>query len=287
MKNLKTILKSSQRHWVGDAFFVSSVFSYAGMPKELSPFLLLDYAAPRDFPGDGKRRGVGAHPHKGFETVTIAYQGEVEHRDSSGGGGKIGPGDVQWMTAGDGIIHEEFHSGDFAKTGGPFEMVQLWVNLPAKYKSEAPHYQTIPAETIPTATLGDNQGTLRVIAGQYLDLNGPAETYTPIDLWDIRVAADLKTTLPVKNGHTPGLLVLNGAAKINDGDTQIAAGDFALFDSNREDIILETTEDSALLLMAGEPIDEPVVGQGPFVMNTREEIEEAFQQFRSGGMGRL
>lgn len=285
-KQVYQVLKSSRRHWVGNGFNVSSVFSYSSHGKTLSPFLLLDYAAPTDFPGDGTKRGVEAHPHKGFETVTIAYQGEVAHRDSSGGGGTIGAGDVQWMTAGAGIIHEEFHSENFSRTGGTFEMVQLWVNLPARFKGEAPHYQTLLKADIPVVTLDDAGSTLRVIAGNYGQHTGPASTYTAINLWDVKAAAGGAFTLTPPAGHTSGLLVLEGAVNINDS-TAAVAGDFVVFAAAGDEVAVSVSEDSKLLFLTGEPIDEPIVGHGPFVMNTDEEIAQAFQQFRSGQMGTL
>ena len=189
MKKLQRIHQSSEMHWVGNGFPVRSVFDYNGLGRELSPFLLLDYAAPYPFPPGNEKRGVGAHPHKGFETVTVAYQGELEHRDSSGGGGKIGAGDVQWMTAGKGIVHEEFHSTEFTKQGGTLQMVQLWVNLRAKDKSAPPGYQTLLKDQIPNVALPQNAGVVRVIAGEYAGHKGPAKTFTPINLWDVNLRA--------------------------------------------------------------------------------------------------
>src|SRR5947199_5331471 len=202
VKKVVGVHQSSGMHWVGNGFLVRSVFDYNGLGRELSPFLLLDYGAPHQFAPSKEKRGVGAHPHKGFETVSVVYQGEVEHRDSSGGGGKIGPGDVQWMTAGSGIVHEEFHGRDFAARGGLFEMVQLWVNLPAKDKMAPPRYQSILAGHIPAVSLPDGRGTVRVIAGEFAGAKGPAKTFTPIHVWDLRLATDQHTDLTTPDGYT-------------------------------------------------------------------------------------
>lgn len=284
MKTVKQILTGTNRHWVGNGFYVSSIFSYSAPGLNVSPFLLLDYAAPHDFPGDGERRGVGAHPHKGFETVTLAYQGEVEHRDSSGGGGKIGPGDVQWMTAGSGLLHEEFHSDDFSKAGGTFEMVQLWVNLPAKFKNEKPRYQTLLSESIPVVQLPDDAGSLRVIAGEYESAAGPAHTYSPVQLWDVTLKAGASVTLPMPEKFSA---VLVQAGSVTIGDTTVEAGSIAVLDSEQANASIAATADARLLVLGGEPIDEPIAGQGPFVMNTQEELRDAYAQFRSGAFGNL
>jgi redox-sensitive bicupin YhaK (pirin superfamily) len=202
MKKIRSIHHSTGEHWVGNGFPVRSVFDYNGLGRELSPFLLLDYAAPHEFAPGPEKRGVGAHPHKGFETVTVAYQGELEHRDSSGGGGRIGAGDVQWMTAGSGIVHEEFHSQDFTRNGGTLQMVQLWVNLRSKDKRAKAGYQTLLAAEIPKVELPDGAGTLRVIAGEFADRKGTAKTFTPINLWDVNLRAGKSANLPVPDGHT-------------------------------------------------------------------------------------
>src|SRR6185503_4709904 len=228
MKKLLRIHQSSGMHWVGNGFPVRSVFDYNGLGRELSPFLLLDYAAPYQFPPGSERRGVGGHPHKGFETVTVAYQGELEHRDSSGGGGKIGAGDVQWMTAGKGIVHEEFHSQDFTRKVGTLQMVQLWVNLRAKDKGAPPRYQTLLAAQIPNVALPQDAGTARIIAGEYAGQKGPAETFTPINLWDVNLRAGNSVELPLPDGHTATFLVLNGEVTVN-GERDAGAGDLAIF----------------------------------------------------------
>ena len=285
MKKLLRIYQSSHTHWVGDGFPVRSVFDYGGLGKDLSPFLLLDYVAPYKFSPSNRRRGVEAHPHKGFETVTIAFQGEIEHRDSSGGGGKIGPGDVQWMTAGSGIVHEEFQSEEFTRKGGTFQMVQLWVNLRAKDKSAQPRYQNLLKAQIPVIALPDNAGTLGVIAGEYGGLKGPAKTFTPINLWDVDLVAGKSAELPLPNGHTTAFLVLSGEVTVNNSGSNAVEGDLAIFARTGEGIAARARKDSKLLVMEGEPISEPVVGRGPFVMNTHAEIEKAFEEYQLGLMG--
>lgn len=286
MKKLSRIHKSSGMHWVGDGFPVRSVFDYNGLGRELSPFLMLDYAAPHAFPPGREKRGVGGHPHKGFETVTIAYQGELEHRDSSGGGGKIGAGDVQWMTAGNGVVHEEFHSADFTRQGGRLQMVQLWVNLRARDKGVAPRYQTLLKEQIPNVELPDNAGTVRVIAGSFGSQSGVAKTYSPVNLWDVKLHAGKSAELSLPEEHTTAFLVLSGEVFINGAD-MAAEGDLAIFARSGEDISLAAKSDATLLVMDGEPFNEPVVGHGPFVMNTRAEILQAFEEYQLGRMGEL
>ena len=285
MKKLERVHRSSGMHWVGNGFPVQSVFDYHGLGRELSPFLLLDYAAPYSFPPGDERRGVGAHPHKGFETVTIAYQGELEHRDSSGGGGTIGAGDVQWMTAGRGIVHEEFHSGAFTRQGGTLEMVQLWVNLRAKDKGARPGYQTLLKAQIPGVRLAQDAGTVRVIAGEFSGHKGPAKTFTPVNLWDVELQAEKTAELPLPDGHTSVFLVVRGEVVV-DGRT-IAQGDLAIFARAGNGLALTARTDSKLLVLDGEPIDEPIVGHGPFVMNSRAEIQQAFEEYQLGKMGEL
>jgi redox-sensitive bicupin YhaK (pirin superfamily) len=232
------------------------------------------------------RRGVGEHPHRGFETVTIVYAGEVEHRDSSGGGGRIGPGDVQWMTAGSGVVHEEFHGRDFARRGGTLEMVQLWVNLPARDKMAPPRYQSIVSGQIPTVKLPDGHGTIRVIAGRLAGAKGPAETFTPIHVWDLRLASDQPTDLDVPDGHTTALVVLRGTVGVN-GSEAISAAEVGLFDRSGDGVRIDYAKDATALLLCGQPIDEPIVGQGPFVMNSPQEIRQAMIDYQSGRMGHL
>jgi redox-sensitive bicupin YhaK (pirin superfamily) len=286
MKKLTSIHQSSETHWVGNGFPVRSIFDYKGLGRELSPFLLLDYASPYNFSPSSERRGVGGHPHKGFETVTVAYQGELEHRDSGGGGGKIGPVDVQWMTAGNGIVHEEFHSAEFTREGGPLQMVQLWVNLRAKDKSANPGYQTLLRAQIPNVALSSDAGTLRVIAGEFAGKKGPAKTFTPINLWDVDLRISKPVILPLPNGHTTAFLVLSGNVLVN-GERKASEGDLAIFARSGEGITVEAKTDSKLLLLDGEPIDEPIIGQGPFVMNSQAEIQKAFEDYQLGRMGEL
>jgi len=286
VKKLRCIQRSVDRHWVGNGFPVRTLLAYPNLGSALSPFLLLDYAGPMEFPPTDERLGVGEHPHRGFETVTIVYEGEVEHRDSSGGGGRIGPGDVQWMTAASGIVHEEFHGRDFARRGGMFEMVQLWVNLPAKDKMSPPHYQGILNSQIPAVSLPDGLGTARVIAGEYAGARGPANTYTPIHVWDLRLSRGRRTDLTVPDGYTTALVVLKGALSVN-GSEAIQAAEVGLFDRAGKSISIECVKDTTALLLCGQPIDEPIVGQGPFVMNSSQEIRQAMADYRSGKMGHL
>lgn len=286
MKKIKTILPAAARsHWVGDGFNVRPIFANLAFTQAISPFLMFDYAAPREFEATGEKRGVGPHPHRGFETVTIAFQGEVEHGDSVGNRGVIGPGDVQWMTAASGIIHEEFLSRDFLKRGGVLEMVQLWVNLPAKDKMIAPKYQPILSSDIPVLQLPDNSGTLRVIAGTYARTQGAASTYSPVNLWDIKLVAGKTVELEVPEGHNSMVFVRQG--KVALGSAVIGAADLALFEQDGTHIRLQAQEDSSLLLMGGEPIEEPIVASGPFVMNTEQEIRLAMMDYQSGRMGHL
>jgi len=285
----KKVLSTSSapdRHWVGDGFPVHGMFGYTGDTKRISPFLLLDYAAPTRFEPTTKRRGVGEHPHRGFETVTIVYDGEVEHRDSTGGGGVIGRGDVQWMTAGSGIVHQEFHSEKYAKAGGPFEMVQLWVNLPAKDKMAPPGYQPITDEQIPVAPLPGDAGSVRVIAGEYGGRKGPARTFTPMNVWDVRLDAGKTAELAQPEGWTVQVVVLAGVVQVN-GDTILRAAQMATLSTGGGGVSIEANNEAKILLLAGEPIDEPVVGYGPFVMNSREEIVQAIDDFNSGKFGRV
>lgn len=285
-KQLRSIQRSADRHWVGNGFPVRSLFSYPNMGAVLSPFLLLDYAGPMAFPPTTERLGVGEHPHRGFETVTIVYAGEVAHRDSSGGGGNIGPGDVQWMTAASGIVHEEFHGADFARHGGILEMVQLWVNLPAKDKMSPPHYQGINNNQIPSVNLPGAQGQVRVIAGEFAGTKGPAKTFTPIHVWDIRMHSGHSTDLALPEGYTTVLVVLKGTVQVNDSEV-IAAAEVGLLDRKGESVHITSEKGATLLLLCGEPIEEPIVGSGPFVMNTAQEIRQAMTDYQSGKMGHL
>jgi len=286
MKKIQGIYQAPPAHWVGDGFPVRSLFTYDDLARHISPFLLLDYAGPQHFAPTSARRGVGQHPHRGFETVTIVYQGELEHRDSTGAGGLIGPGDVQWMTAAGGIIHEEFHAPSFARSGGMLEMVQLWVNLPAKDKSAPAGYQTLLAADIPQVALADAAGTLRVIAGQYLAHAGPARTFTAMDVWDLQLAAGKSVRLPAGDGRTAALVVLRGSVRVNGADAAGAA-QLVLFERGGDDVLIEADSEARLLWLSGEPLDEPIVGYGPFVMNSQAEIAEAFDDFHAGRFGQM
>jgi len=286
MKKLSFIQSQDDGHWVGDGFPVRSIFTYNDRSAELSPFLLLDYAGPADFPPTDKRRGVGEHPHRGFETVTIVYSGEVEHRDSSGGGGIIGPGDVQWMTAAGGIVHEEFHGPEFAKKGGVFEVIQLWVNLPAKNKMAAPGYQAITGAQIPRVELPGGAGSVRVIAGDYRCNAGPARTFTPMNLWDVRLPAGARVEFDLPGDYTTALFVLRGRVKLSGGEL-VGEAQLANFEREGGELAVEALQDTTLLLLNGQPIAEPVVGYGPFVMNTQREIQQAIADYQSGRMGRI
>jgi redox-sensitive bicupin YhaK (pirin superfamily) len=286
MKKILGVYNSPEAHWVGNGFLVNSLFSYNELGAEMSPFLLLDHAAPTKFRSHSGRRGVGQHPHRGFETVTIVYQGEVEHRDSTGSGGVIGPGDVQWMTAASGILHEEFHSKDFSQKGGTIEMVQLWVNLPAKDKMAAPGYQTLLNQDISVVPLADNAGQVRVIAGNYGGHAGPARTFSPINVWDMKLNAGHTTTLQVEEGHTLAVVMLHGAILVN-GEQIVRETQMVLLDRAGDSITLEANGDVSLLVLSGEPIDEPIVGYGPFVMNSEAEIQQAFRDFNSGQFGAM
>lgn len=270
-----------RQHWVGDGFPVRSLFSYNTLGAHISPFLLLDYAGPHNFAPTTQQRGVGEHPHRGFETVTIVYDGEVEHRDSAGNGGVIGPGDVQWMTAAGGIIHEEYHSPSFAKAGGPFRMVQLWVNLPAKDKMAPGGYQGILKADIPIVSLPGGAGKARIIAGDYRGTKGPAKTFTPINLWDLSLTADADLTLDLPKGHTAMIVVLTGHVTVEEsGD--VGEAEVVLLDREGDEVRIHADGEAKLLILTGEPIDEPIVGYGPFVMNSEAEIRHAIDDFNSG-----
>ena len=287
--NQKTVVRVQSpppSHWVGDGFRVRSIFSYAGDAEEMSPFLLLDYAAPMTFEPTTDRRGVGPHPHRGFETVTVAIQGEVEHRDSVGNHGKIGSGDVQWMTAASGILHEELQGREFARRGGPFEMAQVWVNLPSKHKMSRPAYQDLLASQIPVVTLPGGAGRVRVIAGDCMGTRGPARTFTPVEMRDVRLAAGKAAELALPEGHTALLLVTRGPVVVNDS-TSAPAEHLVVLSRAGETFRVRADQDAALLVLGGEPIPEPVVGHGPFVMNTWDEISRAVHDFEAGRMGTL
>lgn len=285
MRKVLEIHRAGSPHWVGDGFPVRTVFSYDRAAAGLSPFLLLDHAGPARFTPTREKRGVGVHPHRGFETVTIVYEGEVEHHDSAGNGGRIGPGDVQWMTAASGILHEEYHAPDFAQRGGTFEVAQLWVNLPARDKMAPPGYQTLLARDIPAVDLEANAGVVRVIAGEFRGHRGPARTFTPINVWDVRLNAGADATLAVPKGHNLVLVALKGGVRVSDSET-LAVDEFAVFERGESDVRLRAEQDAKLMLLSGEPLDEPIAGYGPFVMNTHEEIQQAFADYHAGRFAR-
>ncbi len=284
MKKVKRIVRDVPQHWVGDGFPVRSLLSY-GDGNEFDPFLLLDYAGPHKFEAGEAKRGVGEHPHKGFETVTILYQGELEHRDSSGGHGTLGAGDVQWMTAAAGIVHEEFHSRRFASEGGMLEMVQLWVNLPARDKASPAKYQDLRDNQFPRVTLPNEAGTVRVIAGEFMGETGPAGTFTPINAWDFQFTEQCTSEIHVPEGHTCVLVVQKGRVTINGAAAK--AVELVQLEPGGSLVTLESEAASRILALTGEPIGEPVAGRGPFVMNTADEISQAIREYQSGRMGHL
>jgi redox-sensitive bicupin YhaK (pirin superfamily) len=283
---MKTVLrgyKQPEGHWVGDGFPVHTVLDYGRHP-ELSPFLLLDHAGPFDFPAATAPRGVGWHPHRGFETVTVVLDGEVDHEDTAGNGGRIGRGDVQWMTAGSGLLHKEMHSPEFTRKGGRFHALQLWVNLPAKSKMSAPKYQTLLAREIPTVNLTGG-ASLRVIAGEFRGAKGPASTFTPVDLFELRIPAGRDTDLVLRKGFSAGLYVVQGKITVN--RESASEGELIVLDRNGSEVAIEASADALVFVMSGEAINEPVAGSGPFVMNTRQDLEKAYADFHSGRMGRI
>ena len=284
-KRILDIRSAPGRHWVGDGLPVHNLFGYNGPGvAERSPFLMLDYGAPYDFGPTTQQLGVGQHPHRGFETVTVVYSGELAHRDNAGGGGTIGPGDVQWMTAGGGIIHEEFHSPGFAKSGGTLEMAQLWVNLPAAHKMTPAGYQPITAAQIPTVSLPEGAGRVRVIAGAWGEAKGPARTFSPITMLDVALAAGRTAELPQPEGWTTLVVVASGSASVN-GAEPVTGPAVVTLSTAGEGVTVQAGSDAKLLLLAGEPIDEPVVGYGPFVMNSQQQIVDAVNDFNSGRFG--
>jgi redox-sensitive bicupin YhaK (pirin superfamily) len=286
MKKILGIYQNKHMHWVGDGFPVYNLFSYDRLGQMISPFLLLDYAAPYRFEPTTAQQGVGTHPHRGFETVTIAYQGEVTHQDSSGGGGTIKAGDVQWMTAGGGVLHQEFHSPEFAHQGGLFEMVQLWVNLPAHSKMTPAKYQAIEAAQIQSISLDDVGSELRVIAGQYQERAGAATTFSPVNVWDGKVVAGQAHTFYVTEGHTTLLVVLSGEVILNDAQ-HIEAPSLVVLSREEIDFTIKAEQDSKFLILTGQPLNEPIEGYGPFVMNSKAEITDAINDFNHGKLGSM
>jgi quercetin 2,3-dioxygenase len=282
----KIIPKPARPGMVGDGFRVYNYIPGANISQQrISPFLLLDFNAAFDFGPSEHIRGVDVHPHKGFETVTIAYHGSVAHHDSTGNSGIIKPGDVQWMTAGSGILHKEYHEQEFSKKGGPFEMVQLWVNLPKKDKSTPAHYQAITSDQMGKVVLADNKGVVNVIAGSFNGTQGPATTYSPVNLFDMKLKKDGEVTINLPSTHNTAILVINGSIEVN--GQKASEHSFVLFKNEGEEITIRAREDSVLLALSGEPLNEPIASYGPFVMNTEEEIHQAIKEFQSGKFGIL
>jgi redox-sensitive bicupin YhaK (pirin superfamily) len=287
VRTVARVFRSTPRHWVGDGFHVSTYFPRTDLPSErVSPFLLMDYGGVREFaPLARGQRGVGWHPHRGFETVTLAWEGSVAHTDNAGHEGLIGPGDVQWMTAASGILHREYHAPEFTRTGGRMHMMQLWVNLPSQDKMSPPGYQPIVDAQIPTVTLADGAGTVRVVAGAYAGAAGPARTFTPVTMLDVTLAAGGRLPVSLPADHNAMAIVLSGT--VTAGAARGAAGELILFENDGGSFELVAAAEAHVLVLAGEPIDEPIVQHGPFVMNTRREIVEAIQDFNAGKFGEL
>jgi quercetin 2,3-dioxygenase len=285
-KKVLGVYGAGSDHWVGDGFPVRNLFPSNGINREINPFLMLDYAGPSHFEPSAQTHGVGQHPHRGFETVTIAYQGSVSHRDSAGNSGTIYPGDVQWMTAASGVVHEEMHAREFSEKGGTFEMIQLWVNLPKALKTSPPRYQGIVKDQIPTVTLGAS-GQARIIAGELNGVAGPAKTNSPINVFDLRLKAGDAVEFSLPAGHNAAVVLLKGSVVLNGSATIKGEARIATLSPDGERVSLVPDEDSTLLVLSGEPINEPVASYGPFVMNTQEELVQAFQDYKSGRMGHL
>ena len=283
MKNVLSIHRQPDGHWVGDGFPVHTVLDYDRHP-ELSPFLLLDHAGPAEFAPAEKPRGVGWHPHRGFETVTVVLDGEVDHEDTAGNGGRISRGDVQWMTAGSGLLHKEMHSPEFTRRGGRFHALQLWVNLPAKSKMTPPKYQTLLARDIPVVNLPEG-ASIRVIAGEFGGAKGPASTFTPVNLLLLELRASERARLSLRDGFSAGLYVVSGRIAVNGEAAN--EGELVVLDRKGDEAIVEATADAIVFAMNGAPIDEPVAGYGPFVMNTQEEIRQAYADYQRGRLGKI
>lgn len=285
LKKLERIIPPPPPHMVGDGFRVHNFFPSSGIQNKqrMSPFFMLDYASPYNFPPSEKQRGVDVHPHRGFETVTIAYQGKVAHHDSAGNHGVIGEGDVQWMTAASGVLHKEYHEKDFSKKGGTFQMVQLWVNLPAKYKMSAPQYQEIKKEMMGRLTF--EGGLLEVIAGNYKDIKGPASTFSPLHVFNLHLESQAEFILELPENFNTGLLAIKGSVTIQ--DQSVPSDHFALFQNAGSTISIKASTSATLLVLSGQPLDEPIVAYGPFLMNSWEEIEQAVEDFNNGKFGVL
>jgi len=280
------VYQPGSRHVVGDGFHVRNLLPSNDLDRELSPFIMLDYAGPTVYPATDTPRGVGEHPHRGFETVTVVYQGMLAHRDSAGNSGVIGPGDVQWMTAASGVVHEERHEREWAKRGGTLQAIQLWVNLPKAFKMSPPGYQTILNDHIPVLQLEAGAGSLRVIAGSVRGVRGPAKTFTPVELYDLWLRAGRSMPLQIPKDFNVGLFVLSGRASL-EGTHRLTEAELAVFVSNGEPVVITAEEDVTILVMAGEAIHEPVARYGPFVMNTKAELVQAVSDYQAGKMGHL
>lgn len=287
-RSVEAIIPPPPHHFVGDGFRVHNFIPGSGIAsmQRMSPFIMLDYNSKFYFPPTDKPRGVGVHPHRGFETVTIAYKGKVAHHDSAGHSGVIGEGDVQWMTAASGVLHKEYHEQEFAKAGGDFQMVQLWVNLPAKDKMSAPKYQELVNAAMGKTDLPDGAGSVEVIAGRFGSTKGPASTFTPVNLMNARLNTGGSAVFSFPSHYNTAFIVIEGKVKVN-GTSEAVANSFVLFRNNGEEFVVEATEPSLILVLSGEPIAEPIAAHGPFVMNTREEILQAFEDFNRGKFGVL
>ena len=285
-KALLGVYRPGSTYMVGDGFPVRNLFPSNDLDREVSPFLMLDYAGPQYFAPTDHPRGVGEHPHRGFETVTIVYEGVVAHRDSAGNSGVIGPGDVQWMTAAAGIVHEELHEKEFAKKGGTLHAIQLWVNLPKASKMSKPGYQTLLDRDIPAVELEGRTGRVRVIAGAFEGVRGPAKTFTPVQLYDVQLKAHGRQAFNLPDGDNTALFVLQGGVMVN-GSQELKEAELAVYKANGNSVTVNATADSRLLIMSGEPILEPIARYGPFVMNTREELVQAVEDYQAGRMGHL
>ncbi|MBS1645906.1 MAG: pirin family protein [Bacteroidetes bacterium] len=287
-RNVEVIVPPKEPHYVGDGFRVHNFIpsAYRLDMKRMDPFIMMDYNSKFYFPPSETPRGVGVHPHRGFETVTIAYKGKVAHHDSSGGGGIIAEGDVQWMTAASGVLHKEYHEENFSKQGGDFQMVQLWVNLPATYKMSKPKYQGISHENMEKVALPDNSGIVEVIAGSYQNAKGSATTFSPLHLLNARLNKSGKANFDFPKSYNTALLVIEGSIKIN-GTEQVPTDHFALFENNGTAFNIEALENAVVLILSGEPLNEPIATHGPFVMNTKQEIIQAIDDFNNGKFGTL
>ena len=287
-KNIEVVIPPKEPHFVGDGFRVHNFIpsAYRLDMQRMDPFIMLDYNAKFYFPPSDKPRGVAVHPHRGFETVTIAYSGKVAHHDSSGGGGVIGEGDVQWMTAASGVLHKEYHEENFSKAGGDFQMVQLWVNLPAKDKMSSPKYQGITNDQIAKYELPEDGGTIEVIAGEYKDVEGAADTFSPVNLLNARMNKGSKAEFDFPAHYNTALLVVEGEVKVNQTE-EVPTDHFVLFENKGEHFVVEAIEDAIVLVLSGKPLKEPIAAHGPFVMNTQQEIIQAIDDFNNGKFGRL